>query len=137
MRRARREAARNVSGPILAGIVASVIVSACGTPPPHATGLETVGAAKAVTAPTAAKPLPYDLYTHCGIDEARIGNRYFQAAPPLSDGSGDPPAGWDNPYQAGTMTLVSATEAVFTDASGHRVAFKVRPGAKTFLRVCS
>ena len=59
------------------------------------------------------------------------------AVHPLSDGAGNPPAGWENPYDAGTMTLVSATEAVFTDGAGHSVVFRVRPGAKTFLRVCS
>jgi hypothetical protein len=80
---------------------------------------------------------PYKLYTHCGIDEARIGNQYFAAVHPLSDGSGNPPIGWGNPYQAGTMTFMSATEVVFTDSVGHRVIFKLRPGATTFLRVCS
>lgn len=86
---------------------------------------------------TGPKSLPYNLYTHCGVNEARIGNRYYQATSPLSDGSGSPPAGWGNPYQAGTMTLASATEAVFTDTSGHRVVFRLRPGATTFLTTCS
>jgi hypothetical protein len=113
------------------GTVVGVIVAACGTAsPPHA-----VPEATAATA--TARSLPYDLYTHCGIDEARIGNRYFKATPPLSDGSGNPPAGWGNPYQAGTMTLVSVTEAVFTDKPGHRVVFRLRPGATTFLATCS
>ncbi|HMD91887.1 MAG TPA: hypothetical protein VKG80_04515 [Trebonia sp.] len=80
---------------------------------------------------------PYDLYTHCGVSEARVGSQYYVAVHPLSDGAGNPPAGWGNPYQAGTMTQVSATEAVFTDTVGHRVTFRARPGAKTFLRVCS
>ena len=85
----------------------------------------------------AGKSAPYSLYTHCGVSEARVGSRYFVAVHPLSDGAGNPPAGWGNPYQAGTMTLVSATEAEFTDTVGHRVIFRARPGAKTFLRVCS
>ena len=79
----------------------------------------------------------YNLYTHCGVSEARVGGQYYVAVHPLSDGAGNPPAGWGNPYDAGTMTLVSATEAVFTDGAGHSVVFKVRPGAKAFLRVCS
>ncbi|GAA1350477.1 hypothetical protein [Streptomyces beijiangensis] len=78
----------------------------------------------------------FDLYTHCGIDEARIGSAYFEAGTPLSDGSGNPPEGWDNPYQRGTMTLKSAAEAVFTDAAGHAVTFRARPGASAFKRVC-
>jgi hypothetical protein len=89
------------------------------------------------TTAAVAKSSPYNLYTHCGIDEARIGDRYFEATRPLSDGSGNPPAGWGNPYQAGMMTQVSAAEAVFTDSAGHHVMFRLRPGARTFRHVCS
>jgi hypothetical protein len=35
------------------------------------------------------------------------------------------------------MTLVTPTEAVFTDTAGHRVVFWVRPGAKTFMHACA
>jgi hypothetical protein len=94
-------------------------------------------AASAAAAGAVAGLAHYDLYTHCGIDEARIGNRYFEAVHPLSDGSGNPPPGWGSPYQAGTMTLVTPTEAVFTDTAGHRVVFRVRPVAKTFMHVCA
>ena len=80
---------------------------------------------------------PYRLYTHCGIDEARIGNRYFEAADPLTDGAGNPPAGWGNPYQQGTMTLLSPTTAVFRDDSGHHIVFRLRPGTTSFRQLCS
>ena len=80
---------------------------------------------------------PYRLYTHCGIDEARIGNRYFEAAHPLTDGAGNPPAGWGNPYQQGTMTLLSPSTTVFRDTFGHHVVFRLRPGARSFKHVCS
>jgi hypothetical protein len=79
----------------------------------------------------------YRLYTHCGIDEARIGNRYFEAVHPLSDGARNPPAGWGNPNQHGTMTLMSPSTAVFRDAAGHRVVFRLRPGASSFKQLCS
>jgi len=82
------------------------------------------------------RTMPFDLYTHCGIDEARIGSRYFEAKTPLSDGAGSPPAGWGNPTQSGTMTLTSETEAVFTDNSGHVVQFRARPGATAFKLIC-
>jgi hypothetical protein len=85
----------------------------------------------------AGRSVRYNLYTHCGVSEARLGSQYYVAVHPLSDGAGNPPAGWDNPYDAGTMTLVSATQAVFSDGAGHSVVFRVRPGAKAFLRVCS
>jgi hypothetical protein len=79
---------------------------------------------------------PYPLYTHCGIDEARIGGHYFEAVHPLSDGAGNPPAGWGNPYQQGTMLLLSPAVAVFSDDAGHHVVFRLRPGARAFEHLC-
>ncbi|AWW43441.1 hypothetical protein [Streptomyces cadmiisoli] len=98
-------------------------------------------APKPSTAParsTAPPPreIPFDLYTHCGIEEARIGSTYYEADPPLSDGADNPPAGWENPTQQGTMTLVSQTEAVFRDDRGHEVVFRARPGATGFKQIC-
>lgn len=83
------------------------------------------------------RTISFNLYTHCGIDDARIGSTYFEAETPLSDGSGNPPEGWDNPSQHGTMTLKTETEAVFTDDAGHEVKFRARPGAKGPKRICS
>lgn len=80
--------------------------------------------------------VPYELYTHCGIDEARIGSTYFEAETPLSGGAFNPPPDWDNPTQRGTMTLLSPTSAVFTDSAGHEVRFRARVGADDFKRVC-
>ncbi|MBO0836017.1 MAG: hypothetical protein J2P28_10930 [Actinobacteria bacterium] len=79
----------------------------------------------------------YRLYTHCGIDEALIQGKYYVADHPLSDGQGNPPAGWDNPYQVGTMKLVPPSQAVFTDSIGHHVTFRLHPGATSFRHVCS
>jgi hypothetical protein len=123
-------------GAVAVGAVAGVVV-ACGSSSSLHVMQNRPPAPKATATTIAAKSVPYDLYTHCGIDEARIGNRYFVAAHPLSDGSGNPPAGWGNPFQAGTMTLVSPNEAVFTDKAGHRVVFTVRLRAKAFLHVCA
>ena len=80
---------------------------------------------------------PYSLYTHCGIYEARVGSTYFVADKSLDDGNANPPAGWGNPYQAGTINLPSPSTAVFRDDLGHVVTFHARPGATSFLRVCS
>ena len=114
------------SAAVAAGPLAAVLV-ACGS------------AASPAAAPAAPKPVPYNLYTHCGIDYARVGNRYYEATPPLSDGSGNPPPGWGNPYQSGTLTVISPTQAVFTDTAGHRVVFTLVPSGpgRTTARVCS
>lgn len=85
---------------------------------------------------TAVPPVPYALYTHCGIYEARVQDTLFVADQLLDDGHGNPPAGWGNPYQPGTIT-VAGSMATFHDDSGHAVTFHERPGATSFLRTCS
>ncbi|WP_406271341.1 hypothetical protein OH779_32455 [Actinacidiphila glaucinigra] len=116
----------------LAAAAAAAVLTGCTDGDPTSVALPTA-AAPSAPAPTS---IPYELYTHCGIDEARIGSTYFEAETPLSDGSFNPPPGWDNPTQHGTMTLVSPTEAVFTDPKGHEVRFRARKGAHDFKRVC-
>ena len=86
------------------------------------------------TSPTAS---PFSLYTHCGINEIRLGSHYYVAQKPLTDGQGNPPTGWDDPYQQGTITLTSASTAVFQDSRNHHVTFRLRPGATGYLHLCS
>ncbi|WP_427134882.1 hypothetical protein [Pseudarthrobacter sp. S9] len=85
---------------------------------------------------TAASSIPFSLYTHCGIYETQVLHTFFVADQPLDDGHGNPPAGWANPYQPGTIT-VAGSKAVFHDDTGHAVTFHERPGATSFLRTCS
>ncbi|GAB3557644.1 hypothetical protein GCM10027405_02790 [Arthrobacter alkaliphilus] len=80
--------------------------------------------------------VPFALFTHCGIYEARVQDTFFVADQPLDDGNGNPPAGWGNPYQSGTIT-VTGQRAVFHDDLGHTVTFHERPGATTFLKICA
>jgi hypothetical protein len=121
----------------IAAVPLAAVLAGCeSTPSPAASPSPTTAAART----TAPKPVPYDLYTHCGIDYAQVGNRYYEATPPLSDGSGNPPPGWGNPYQPGTMTVLSPTQAVFTDKAGHRVVFTLVPSGgpgRTTAPVCS
>jgi hypothetical protein len=87
--------------------------------------------------PAGAKSVPYSLYTHCGIGYARIGGHWYRARPPLSDGSGNPPSGWGNPYQKGTIQIASRTEAKFSDTAGHHVRFVLQPGVTRPPQICS
>jgi hypothetical protein len=124
---------------VITATVMAVVLAACGSGPAAqvATPARSSTTAAAAAAAVGGSSRPYQLYTHCGIDEARIGNRYFEAVHPLSDGSGNPPPGWGNPYQQGTITLVSASEAVFRDHAGHQLRFRLRPGATRFKHLCS
>ncbi|HEY7859090.1 MAG TPA: hypothetical protein VIC82_11390 [Candidatus Nanopelagicales bacterium] len=75
---------------------------------------------------------PYYLYTHCGVTQAKIGDDFYVATPQLSDGSGNPPDGWGNPHQSGTMTVFDDGTARFT--AGSLVAtFALREGATNWL----
>lgn len=128
---------RSLSGPVgpaVALAVVAFVLAACGSPPAR---LASPARPSLASAGANTSPQPYQLYTHCGIDEARIGNRYFEAVHPLSDGQGNPPPGWGNPYQPGTMSALSPTTVVFRDRAGHRVQFRLRPGATRFQHVCS
>jgi hypothetical protein len=122
-------------GELVVVVLATTALGACGTGSAINAGTVAGPSGSGPSATTAAQP--YRLYTHCGIDEARIGNRYFEAVHPLSDGHGNPPAGWGNPFQRGTMTLLSASAAIFRDDAGHHVLFRVRPGATSFRYLCS
>ena len=85
--------------------------------------------------------VPFDLSTHCGINELVANGRYFQrVGGALDDGSGNPPAGWEQTSaghlgQRGTLTITGGV-AVFSDKEGHVETFKVRPGANGFLNMC-
>lgn len=80
---------------------------------------------------------PFALYTHCGIHELAFEGRYYtRVGGTLSDGQGNPPAGWDNPYQRGSL-VVESSQAFFSDAKGHREIFTLRPGATSFETLCS
>ncbi len=129
--------ARRYVVPAAASAVTAGLLAACGSTATQPTTPTTPARSSHVTQLAAGSSVPYRLYTHCGIDEARIGDRYFEAVHPLSDGGGNPPRGWANPYQQGTVTLLSPTTAVFRDRTGHRVVFRLRPDATAFRHVCS
>jgi hypothetical protein len=115
---------RSLRAAAIAAVPLAAVLAGCASTASPAAPPSPTAAAATTTAPTT---LPYDLYTHCGITYARVGNRYYEATPPLSDGSGNPPPGWGNPYQSGTLTVISPTQVVFTDKAGHRVVFTLVP----------
>jgi hypothetical protein len=85
-------------------------------------------AGQELTVPTPARvgvAYPFDLYTHCGVLGADVAGTWFAAGPPLVEGT--PPAGWGNPYQRGTLTLLTSSEALFQDEAGHEVRLSAAP----------
>jgi hypothetical protein len=55
----------------------------------------------------------YELYTHCGIQHLILGQTVYLADPVQEDGNGNPPAGWDNPLQKGSLTVREDGTATF------------------------
>jgi hypothetical protein len=77
----------------------------------------------------------FSVYTHCGLESARIDGRWWHAKPPLyNQERTGPPRGWGNPYQEGTLTRESADSAVF-EALGQRVILVPDPDNEP-VRVC-
>ena len=65
--------------PSLGGAVVAIVLTACGSSPAAQVTSPARPSTPTTAAAAARSPQPYQLYTHCGIDEARIGNRYFEA----------------------------------------------------------
>ena len=109
-------------------MVAAVTLSGCG---------QQGSAAVTPTPGKTSTTMAFNLYTHCGINGLKVNDRYFQhVGGTLDDGSGNPPRGWGNPYQRGTVT-VSGDLAVFRDAVGHVEKFEVRSGVSRPPIICS
>lgn len=60
----------------------------------------------------------YELYTHCGIRWAKISGTFWRAEHPPSDASGNPPTGWGNPVQSGTLVILGPQTARFDSSAG-------------------
>ena len=71
-----------------------------------------------------------DLYTHCGVLGIDISGVWFAADPPLVTSPAGPPAGWGDPDQPGTVTLLTAGRAVFRDDAGHEVRLRADDAAR-------
>ena len=78
---------------------------------------------------------PFDLYTHCGVENTRIRGVWWHANPPQYNKHGNgPPAGWGDPYQTGTLTMLSDSRSVF-EALGQRVVLVPAPDNQP-VRIC-
>jgi len=117
---------------VVLAIATVVVVAGCGESPANANA---PGGSVSITV---GHSVPYRLYTHCGILSSSINGETYYADPPLSDGSGNPPAGWGNPYTDGDMTLQTVTTAVFDDHAGHTARFTNTPmGPMPSIPICS
>ncbi len=123
-----------VSTRLVCGLIATLAaVQGCGNLDTQPTRAEEV--AYADTPPPTGESVTFFVYTHCGVESAKIGGRWWHATPPLYDeGAVGSPDGWDDPYQEGQLTVESSTRAVF-EAEGTQVVF-VPSSTNEPVRVC-
>jgi len=80
---------------------------------------------------TSAAGIDVLLETHCGVRYLVVDGDWFERAGGLlTDGQGNPPEGWGNPYHAGRVVLLDGT-ARFSDDAGHRETFHRLEAAPT------
>jgi hypothetical protein len=91
------------------------------TPAPKPTAMPAIEAGQAEIGVRYA----HKLYTHCGIRYADFDGRKWLADPIL--GSSNPPPGWGNPSDPGTMELITNDRALFLSHSGEPAFFIPAP----------
>lgn len=69
------------------------------------------------------KTYDYVMYVHCGVRWMRIDGVWWETAP-LDDGNANPPEGWGNPFDAGTLTVIDETTAEYTGGPDVTVRFE-------------
>jgi hypothetical protein len=111
-------------GALLAA-AAAVLLVACGDSTGTGSGATAAPASSGAGAPAnPSAPEPFNLYTHCGVIYTDFQRVTWYADPPLSDGNGNPPAGFGNPIDKGTMQRVSQHEADYVSSTGRKVVFR-------------
>jgi hypothetical protein len=76
----------------------------------------------------------FRLYTHCGLNDPTgpdFDGSFWTSAGPGDEGSGNPPAGFGNPYDNGTMTLISANVAEYRSSFGAFMRFNRQASTRT------
>lgn len=95
-----------------------------------------VGAADSANSPAAVAGVDYpiSIYTHCGLDRSRIDfdGSFWDPVGETSDGQGNPPAGYDNPYDRGTIRLLPDGTSEFTSSQGVGLRLERFSGARSF-----
>lgn len=120
---------------VIGGVAVTLVLAGCGAG--NATPPAASSASPAPSASVVRVVEGFELYTHCGVREARVGDRYYEATPVLDDGAGNPPPGWSHGDTVGTMTVRSDGTAHFTAPGGLKAEFRERAGATAFAVLCS
>jgi hypothetical protein len=107
----------------LAGAGTTAAAVALRPRPQSSTVVPLVTPSRSRTAPVATS-VPFNLYTHCGVQFVTYRGRTYETAHPLVGAAGSAPAGWADPYQAGRLIVLSPTRVRFTAARLPAVDFE-------------
>ena len=83
------------------------------------------------------KTYSFTLYTHCGVRRSYFDGRRWIVGPTLSNNDINPPPGWGNPTDEGTMELVAKNVARYTSRSGLVAEFRPLPEGEDDVWSCS
>ena len=75
----------------------------------------------------------FQLYTHCGLDwplAMDFDGSFWDPIGVASDGYGNPPPGYGNPIDRGTITLISPTLARYRSSTGTVMQWHRHPGSQ-------
>jgi hypothetical protein len=114
-----------------------VLVTACVTfPDPSA--LDTASPQPS-SIQTPGDPQAFTLYTHCGLGWSAVDydGAFWEATGPgpLDDGAGNPPAGFGNPFDEGTIVRLDADHAMYRSSGGVVLMFR-RLEQRPEMRAC-
>jgi hypothetical protein len=68
--------------------------------------------------PAIGVPYPVSVYTHCGLRHVEFDGSNWEISGVLSDGSFNPPPGFGNPFDNGTVTLITYDRARYRSEFG-------------------
>jgi len=98
-----------------------------------------IGTADSASSPAAVAGIDYpiSIYTHCGLDRSRIDfdGSFWDPIGETSDGQGNPPAGYDNPYDGGVIRLLADGTGEYTSSQGVLLRLE-RHNAATAFKPC-
>jgi hypothetical protein len=64
----------------------------------------------------------YSAYVHCGLTELYADGHWWKRTDP-GDDSGNPPPGWGNPFDVGTVQLKAETYLIYRSSINTLVVF--------------
>jgi hypothetical protein len=109
---------------VLCALALATVVTGCGSTPVERTQTP-------FPRPTVESPMPlptgalqvgvpyqYRLYTHCGLRPVELEGTTWTVMGVLSDGNANPPPGFGNPFDDGTLWLFDPDHAVFQSSQG-------------------